>query len=461
MKKYIKKDSYAGAGLILLQDCALSGAASLLSILLVRWLSEPIANFTGLILAWLGVAVAATAMGSLLSGSHKVVRRWATFRSSYRLIITVLIKETVLAVILIFGWIEMPSQALGVLSVLSDTLLTLLLLLYIRFAARMFSRSEVQKVKQTASRKNALVYGTDNKAVALAREIESGHEFNVVGFVTNDAALGGRVIGNTIVYVCKDRSDLQSLEWRLGGVDCVFFAKGWGNEDSSATPQNDSGAQNDRGAQHAREKHADGDVVKDGMGHAEQVLKRSFDVALSSALMLVFSPLALLSAIAVKLEDGGPVLYRQERIGRGGKPFHILKFRSMRTDAEASGAQLYSGDGDPRLTHVGGFLRKHHLDELPQLWNVFVGDMSFIGYRPERQVYIRQIMERNPRYRYLYQIRPGVTSYATLYNGYTDTLEKMLTRLDLDLYYLRHHSVLFDARVLGLTFLNIVSGKKF
>ena len=461
MKKYIKKDSYAGAGLILLQDCGLSGAASLLSILLVRWLSEPIANFTGLILAWLGVAVAATAMGSLLSGSHKVVRRWATSLSSYRLIITVLIKETVLAVILIFGWIEMPSQALGVLSVLSDTLLTLLLLLYIRFAARMFSRSEVQKVKQTASRKNALVYGTDNKAVALAREIESGHEFNVVGFVTNDAALGGRVIGNTIVYVCKDRSDLQSLEWRLGGVDCVFFAKGWGNEDSSATPQNDSGAQNDRGAQHAREKHADGDVVKDGMGHAEQVLKRSFDVALSSALMLVFSPLALLSAIAVKLEDGGPVLYRQERIGRGGKPFHILKFRSMRTDAEASGAQLYSGDGDPRLTHVGGFLRKHHLDELPQLWNVFVGDMSFIGYRPERQVYIRQIMERNPRYRYLYQIRPGVTSYATLYNGYTDTLEKMLTRLDLDLYYLRHHSVLFDARVLGLTFLNIVSGKKF
>lgn len=461
MKNYIKEDSYAGAGLILLQDCGLSGAASLLSILLVRWLSEPIANFTGLILAWFGVAVAATAMGSLLSGSHKVVRRWATLRSSYRVIITVLIKETVLAVILIFGWIEMPSQALGVLSVLSDTLLTLLLLLYIRFAARMFSRSEVQKVKQTASRKNALVYGTDNKAVALAREIESGHEFNVVGFVTNDAALGGRVIGNIIVYVCKDRSDLQSLEWRLGGVDCVFFAKGWGNEDSSATPQNDSGAQNDRGAQHAREKHADGDVVKDGMGHAEQVLKRSFDVALSSALMLVFSPLALLSAIAVKLEDGGPVLYRQERIGRGGKPFHILKFRSMRTDAEASGAQLYSGDGDPRLTHVGGFLRKHHLDELPQLWNVFVGDMSFIGYRPERQVYIRQIMERNPRYRYLYQIRPGVTSYATLYNGYTDTLEKMLTRLDLDLYYLRHHSVLFDARVLGLTFLNIVSGKKF
>ena len=197
------------------------------------------------------------------------------------------------------------------------------------------------------------------------------------------------------------------------------------------------------------------------MGTAGQTLKRAFDIVLSSVLMLIFSPMALISAIAVKLEDGGPILYSQERIGRGGRPFHILKFRSMRTDAEAAGAQLYAGDSDPRLTRVGAFLRKHHLDELPQLWNVLRGDMSFIGYRPERQVYIRQIMEHNPRYRYLYQIRPGVTSYATLYNGYTDTLEKMLTRLDLDLYYLRHHSILFDARVLGLTFLNIVSGKKF
>ena len=110
---------------------------------------------------------------------------------------------------------------------------------------------------------------------------------------------------------------------------------------------------------------------------------------------------------------------------------------------------------------MGAFLRAHHLDELPQLWNVFKGDMSFIGYRPERQYYIDMIMDRNPRYRYLYQIRPGVTSYATLFNGYTDTMEKMLTRLDLDLYYLRNHSILFDIKVLGLTFLGILSGRKF
>ena len=134
----------------------------------------------------------------------------------------------------------------------------------------------------------------------------------------------------------------------------------------------------------------------------------------------------------------------------------------MRRDAEAMGVpRLYTGENDPRLTRVGKFLRQHHLDELPQLWNVLRGDMSFIGYRPERQFYIDRIMEHNPRYRYLYQIRPGVTSYATLYNGYTDTIEKMLTRLDLDLVYLRKHSVWFDFRVLGLTFFRIVSGKIF
>ena len=190
--------------------------------------------------------------------------------------------------------------------------------------------------------------------------------------------------------------------------------------------------------------------------------KRLFDIVCSILGLIILSPVYLIIYIGLKFSTKGPAIFVQERIGKGGKAFDIYKFRSMRTDAEAGGRPaLYSGDDDPRLTKVGKFLRQHHLDELPQLWNVFKGDMSFIGYRPERQFYIDQIMERNPRYRYLYQLRPGVTSYATLYNGYTDTLEKMLTRLDLDLYYLRNHSVLFDVKVLGLTFLKIVTGRRF
>lgn len=133
----------------------------------------------------------------------------------------------------------------------------------------------------------------------------------------------------------------------------------------------------------------------------------------------------------------------------------------MKVDAENAGPALYSGDDDPRLTKVGKFLRQHHLDEIPQLINVLHGDMAFIGYRPERQFYIDQIIKKDPRYVYLYQIRPGVTSYATLKNGYADTMEKMLKRLQFDLYYLKNRSWAFDMKILFLTFINIVSGKKF
>ena len=201
--------------------------------------------------------------------------------------------------------------------------------------------------------------------------------------------------------------------------------------------------------------------IPDGMGMFQRNVKRIGDCALAFLALIVFSPLFLLCYIAVKREDGGPAIFRQERIGRFGRPFNIYKFRSMRLDAEKFGPALYKGGADPRITRVGKFLRVHHLDELPQLWNVFVGDMSFIGPRPERKFYIDQIMERDPRYRYLYQIRPGVTSYATLYNGYTDTVDKMLRRLRYDLFYLEHRSWLFDFKILVKTFLNIAFGKKF
>ncbi|MCD8284841.1 MAG: sugar transferase [Prevotellaceae bacterium] len=186
------------------------------------------------------------------------------------------------------------------------------------------------------------------------------------------------------------------------------------------------------------------------------------DILISGLCLVVFSPLTLVLACLIKLEDGGCVFFRQERIGKGGKPFNILKMRSMRMDAEKDGPQLASEcDNDPRLTKTGRFMRAHHLDELPQLWNVFVGDMAFVGYRPERKYFIDLIMKHDSRYERLYAIRPGVTSYATLYNGYTDTMEKMLRRLELDLYYLEHRSWGMDCKVLLLTFTSIVSGKRF
>lgn len=201
--------------------------------------------------------------------------------------------------------------------------------------------------------------------------------------------------------------------------------------------------------------------IPDGMNSFQRNTKRIVDMLIAACCLVVFSPLMLACYIAVKREDGGPAIFKQERIGRFGRPFYIYKFRSMVIDSEKDGPKLYSKGTDGRLTKVGKFLREHHLDELPQLWNVFCGDMAFIGPRPERQYFIDQIMEKDPRYTFLYQIRPGVTSYATLYNGYTDTIDKMVDRLHYDLYYLQHRSWTLDFKILWLTFFNIVKGKKF
>ena len=428
--------------MVLLQDTLLSVAATLLSVLLVRWLSEPIPRFSSIVFRFVGASLVLSILGFLAAGSIQQVIRYATARASMRLLWAVLLKELGLTLCIVLGWISLPSTVFVVMALLADFVLSMLLLLGARFMAIELNR-ENARVAENASKGTVLVSGTGPESVSLADRTDSEGRYTVAGFFTADRSQSGLVIGNRIVYYCASTEDLERLQWRLGGVDGILFPKG--------------------GTELAEGTAAAEDIPQaDGMTRAGHVVKRTFDVVLSGVLLLIFSPLIGLCALAVKLEDGDPVIYRQERIGRNGRPFNILKFRSMRKDAEACGCPaLYAGDEDPRLTRVGKFLRQHHLDELPQLWNVFRGDMSFIGYRPERQYYIDQIMARNPRYRYLYQIRPGVTSYATLYNGYTDTLEKMLTRLDLDLYYLRNHSVLFDAKVLGLTFLSIVTGRKF
>lgn len=193
----------------------------------------------------------------------------------------------------------------------------------------------------------------------------------------------------------------------------------------------------------------------------ESFLKRSMDVLISSVGMIVLSPIYVIIWFAIKIESPGPAIFRQERIGLGGRPFTLYKFRSMVADAEHDGVPALCGDSDDRLTGVGAFIRRHHLDELPQLWNVFVGDMSMVGYRPERQYFIDKIMEENPDYERLFSIRPGVFSTATLYNGYTDTMEKMLKRLEMDLEYLDNWSMWSDVKIIFLTAMAIITGKHF
>ena len=193
----------------------------------------------------------------------------------------------------------------------------------------------------------------------------------------------------------------------------------------------------------------------DGMNGLERSLKRVGDVVGAMFLLIVLSPVFLYIYIRQRLSASGPVIYSQERIGKGGKPFKIYKFRTMVVDAEKDGVPQLEQEDDPRLTEFGKTLRRHHLDELPQIWNVLKGEMSFVGYRPERQFFIDKIMEKNPDYKLLYLSAPGVTSQATIENGYTDTLEKMLKRLDMDLDYLRNRSLWLDAKIILKTVFNI------
>ena len=193
----------------------------------------------------------------------------------------------------------------------------------------------------------------------------------------------------------------------------------------------------------------------DGMNYGERLLKRLGDIIGALVLVVVLFPVFLLIFILQKVLNPGPVLYSQERIGRGGKPLRIYKFRTMIVDAEKDGIPQLEADNDTRLTGFGRRLRAHHIDELPQLWNVLKGDMSFVGYRPERQFFINQIMEHNSDYRLLFRSRPGVTSLATIENGYTDTMEKMLRRLDMDLEYLRKRTLIMDMKIILRTIFSI------
>ena len=170
------------------------------------------------------------------------------------------------------------------------------------------------------------------------------------------------------------------------------------------------------------------DFIPDGMNAFERNVKRIGDCIIAGVLLLIFSPLFLICYLVVKREDGGPAIFKQERVGRFGRPFYIYKFRSMRLDAESMGPQLYKGGRDPRLTKVGKFLREHHLDELPQLWNVFCGDMAFIGPRPERKYFIERIVRKAPFYYLLHNVRPGITSLGMVKYGYAGSVDEMIER---------------------------------
>ncbi len=186
--------------------------------------------------------------------------------------------------------------------------------------------------------------------------------------------------------------------------------------------------------------------------------KRIFDIVFSLFALLLTLPFMLLVAVFIRLSSPGPVFYRQERIGFKGKPFHIIKFRTMRQDAEQHGPRLSSA-ADPRITRIGRLLRKTRLDELPQFLNVLHGEMSVVGPRPERQYFIDQIMVKAPYYRRLHRVKPGITSWGQVKFGYAENVDEMVERLRYDMLYLENMSIGLDIRIMIYTVLIMLQGR--
>ena len=199
-------------------------------------------------------------------------------------------------------------------------------------------------------------------------------------------------------------------------------------------------------------------ISRDLMPHWQANLKRFIDIAFSILALIILSPLILFIMIGIKAGSKGPILLRQERIGRFGKPFILYKFRSMYEDAELNGPEL-TKKNDPRLTPFGRFIRKRKMDEIPNFWNVIKGEMSLVGPRPERQFFIDKIVKKAPHYVHLHKVKPGITSWGQVKFGYAENVEQMIRRLEYDLIYIENMSLFVDFQILIYTFLKIFKGK--
>jgi sugar transferase (PEP-CTERM system associated) len=305
-----------------------------------------------------------------------------------------------------------------------------------------------------------LVVGTGETARKVARQILDQRDFayHVVGFIDDDASrVGQRIVNPGIVgtpadipgLIARHQIDriIVGLSDRRGKlpVEQLLQAKlaGVRVEDATTTYERVTGKILLDDLRPSWLIFSDGFRVS----RAARWMKRLFDLALSVTLGIIALPAMVLTAAAIWLESRGPVLYCQERVGENGRTFTLCKFRSMQLNAEAGGTPIWAKHDDDRVTHVGRFIRKTRLDELPQLWNVLRGDMSFVGPRPERPYFVAELAKEIPFYQQRHAVKPGITGWAQVKYRYGASLEDAMEKLRYDLYYIKHLSVFFDLTI--------------
>jgi sugar transferase (PEP-CTERM system associated) len=320
-------------------------------------------------------------------------------------------------------------------------------------------------------RERILIVGTDVTARTVARQVLAQQDFpyQIVGFIDEDA----RRIGESVVNPCVigTPADIERIV-ATHSIDRIFV-----------------GLSDRRGKLPLREllraklggvrvedvstvyERLTGKLLVEGLRPSWLIFsddfrasrltrqsKRTFDTLLALVGLLLGGPIMVLTAIAVWLESGFPILYRQERVGQNGRVFMLNKFRSMRRDAE-EGTPIWARDEDARVTRVGRFMRKARLDELPQLWNVLRGDMSFVGPRPDRPFFVAQLVSQIPYYEQRHAVKPGITGWAQVKYRYGASMEDSLEKLRYDMYYVKHLSILFDLTILFDTIKVVLFGK--
>jgi sugar transferase (PEP-CTERM system associated) len=316
-----------------------------------------------------------------------------------------------------------------------------------------------------------LIVGTGVAARTVARQILAQHDYaySIVGFIADDPAMvGQRIVNPSVVGTPRDIARLVrvhdvsriivGLSDRRGKLPIpeLLQAKVSGVRVEDAT----TAYERLTGKILIDDLKPSWLIFSDGFraSRATRMLKRGIDLTLSIVGFVVALPLMALTAIAVALDSPGPILYRQWRVGENNRVFTLYKFRSMREDAE-TGTPVWAIERDARVTRVGRFIRLTRLDELPQLWNVIAGEMSFVGPRPERPYFVKQLSEQIPYYQQRHAVKPGVTGWAQVKYRYGSSIEDATEKLRYDLYYIKHMSIVFDLTIVFDTVKVILFGR--